>query len=77
MKTTLEVNADIKQIEDWIDGKAKGWTLREARGPVTNLLWAYKEALEQNKILTKVLIEAAARGIELRDPQAAQAPKEA
>lgn len=77
MKTTLEVNSDINQIEDWINDKVKGWTIRDARGPVINLLWAYREALEQNKILTKVLIEAAARGIELRDPPVAQTPKEA
>ena len=77
MKTTLEVQRHIAEIERWLDRELKGWTINDARPPVSSLLWAYREAMEQNRILSRVLIEAAARGIELRDPPAAPAEAKA
>ena len=73
MKTTLAVQQHINDIERWLARDLKGWTINDARTPVNELLWAYKEAMEQNRILSRVLIEAAARGIELRDPPMASA----
>jgi hypothetical protein len=66
MKMTMEVESDIAHIGEWLRGSHKHLSAPQLRKGVDSLYWMFKELKEQNEVLTRVLVEAAARGIELR-----------
>jgi len=66
MRMTLEIESDIALIGEWLRGNHKHLSAPQLRKPVDSLYWMLKEIKERNEVLTSVLVEAAARGIELR-----------
>ncbi len=67
MKTTFNQENDIQTVRDWTDKETNiGYTLKDLKNPVRTLYWAYKECEEQNRILTKIIVEALTRGIDLK-----------
>jgi hypothetical protein len=74
MKQAMDMEDDIKTVMEWLSSNshsANGGT----KNAIRSLWWAYKEVKERNEILNKVLIEAAARGMELRAVADAKAAK--
>jgi hypothetical protein len=74
MKANLEFEAQVQLLQDWLNGKEKSLQMRDMKAPVYALLWAWREVRERNEILTKVLVEAAARAVDLRPIATASEP---
>jgi len=76
MKRKLEFHADMRELEDWLRGKSSSAS-GDMKVNIYALWLAYHEAADQNAVLTRVLVAAAAKGLTIDAPSDAAPPEHA
>ena len=69
MKRQLDLDADLRDVEAWLMGEshsASGYMKEKLRA----LWWAYQEARDRSESLTAILVAAAAKSLDMRQPEA-------
>lgn len=64
MRRQFDFELDCLAIREWLDGKSTAASA-DMKAKLSELWWAYKEAVDRNGVLTTILVSAAAKSLSL------------